>query len=74
MCICCSVHIVHRMDGLCTTFRVQAQKTLHDSDVAFLLPCREGYFQVVQYLVGEQNCNKECTDKEGWTPLHWAVQ
>ena len=71
MCICCSVHMVHRMDGICTNIWDAGSI---DCDVAFLLPYREGNLQMVQFLVGERNCNKECTDKEGWTPLHLAVQ
>ena len=29
---------------------------------------------MVQYLVEEQNCKKECTDNDGKTPLHLAVE
>ena len=56
------LHLGYRLNRLCMT------------DVAFLLPYRLGNLQLVQYLVGEQNCNKECTDNEGRTPLHWAVE
>ena len=27
---------------------------------------------VVKYLISEHNCNPQCTDKEGLTPLHYA--
>ena len=29
-------------------------------------------FDVVNYLITEHNCNPQCTDKEGQTPLHYA--
>ena len=35
---------------------------------------REGYFNIVQFLVNGKHCNTEVVDKSGQTPLHYAVR
>ena len=32
-----------------------------------------GHLDIVRYLVGEQQCDVECRDKNGNTPLHYAA-
>ncbi len=49
----------------------------HDhSNIALYCPsvhltCRRGHHEVVVYLL-ERGARKECREKDGWTPLHWA--
>ena len=39
----------------------------------FLFSCREGDLEVVR-LILEFKVNPECTDNDGWTPLHFACR
>jgi len=43
------------------------------SDV-FLFSCRKGQLEVARMLIDEFNCNAQCTDNKGWTPLHHACR
>ena len=35
---------------------------------------RSGRLEVVKYLIEAQGCSADCTDKDGWTPLHYACR
>ena len=39
-----------------------------------LLLVRWNCLEIVQFLVNGKHCNTEAVDKDGWTPLHWAVR
>ena len=39
-----------------------------------LLLIRYGRLETVQFLVNGKHCNTEAVDKDGLTPLHWAVR
>ena len=38
-----------------------------------LLLIRYGRSEIIQFLINGKHCNTEAVDKDGWTPLHWAV-
>ena len=42
--------------------------------MVLLLFIRYGRLEIVQYLINVKHCNTEVVDKDGWTPLHWAVK
>lgn len=39
-----------------------------------LSPIREERVDIVDYLMGEQIVDPNCTDLDGWTPLHYACR
>ena len=43
-------------------------------DTAYLLFSTSLLFRNVQVLLGKDNCNVSCEDKDGMTPLHIACQ
>jgi len=43
------------------------------SDV-FLFSCRWGHLEIVRLLIGEFNCDAQCTDHFWETPLHHACR
>jgi len=40
----------------------------------FLFSCRAGRPEVVRMLIDEFNCDAQCTDTDGSTPLHYACR
>ena len=42
--------------------------------VYMALIVRFGELKVVKYLIEAQGCSADCTDKDGWTPLHLACR
>ena len=40
----------------------------------FLFSCSAGQLEVVRILIGEFNCDAQCTDIDGRTPLHYACK
>jgi len=38
----------------------------------FLFSCSAGQLEVVRTLIGEFNCDAQCIDCDGSTPLHYA--
>ena len=39
-----------------------------------LLLIRKNYLIIVQFLINGKHYNTEAVDKDGWTPLHYAVR
>ena len=39
-----------------------------------LLLIRYGLLKIVQFLINGKHCITEAVDKNGQTPLHWAVR
>ena len=35
---------------------------------------RDERTEVLEYLIGEQGVDPNCTDNDGWTPLHYACR
>ena len=39
-----------------------------------LLLISNGHLEIVQFLINGKHCNTEAVDKDGRTPLHYAVR